>query len=331
MTRASLLTIIFLAAMDAGAARGSRLAQGQAEFNRGNFAPALKHLDAAAAESNDDATAAKIHLLRGQAFAAQQQFDDAEAAFARALAHDPEASLDPSRVDPKLVRMLDDLRDRTKAEVSIRTSVPGAAVKIDGQYVGQSPVTTQLSIGRHSVEAATPDGQRVGKAEIVVRPNRALEVPLSLEQVRDPPPKDKASATPAALSWRNGFVDLRANWNPFPLPGDGAFEVGAGIEQAIFRGGLHLRLFPAFGLIPRGALHVPITDAVDGTVELELPFIFTDRGVEAGLGAAGGAEYMVTKWIGLFGQVGFRYNFIVARSQQSQLYLQAGLRIRLPR
>lgn len=329
MTKAAfLLATLLLLPSAAVAAKSARFAQGQAEFNRGNFTAALKHLDAAATEQNDDATSAKLHLLRGQALAAQQNYEEAETAFAKALSYDPEVSLDPSRVDPKLVRMLDDLRDRTKTEVHVRTSVPGAAVKIDGQFVGESPVTTELSLGRHKVEATSPDGKRKGSAEVVVRPNRVLEVPLSLEEVReergDPPP-------PSALSALHGVADLRLNWNPFPLPGDGGFEVGGGVEAEYWRAGLHFRLFPRFGVTPRGALHIPVTNQVEAVVELELPFLLAGRGVEVGLGAAGGAEWMLNKWIGFFGQVGFRYNFVVQFSAQSQLYLQGGIRFRLPR
>lgn len=328
---ACLLATLLLLPASASAAKTTRLAQGQAEFNRGNFAAALKHLDAAAAEAHDDETAAKLHLLRGQAFAAQQNFEDAERSFAKALEHDPEASLDPSRVDPKLVRMLDELRERTTAEVYIRAATPGSAVRIDGQFVGQSPVRKELSIGRHKVDAVSPDGKRRGETQVVVRPNRVLEVPLPMEETRDEQKDKEPPRPPSADNALQGFADLRLNWNPFPLIGSSAFEVGGGVEKSYWRAGLHFRLFPQFGVTPRGALQLPVHPKVNAVVELELPFNSSGSGLEIGLGAAGGAEWLVTRWIGVFGQVGFRYNFLVQQSEQSQLYLQTGVRFRLPK
>lgn len=329
MTKAALLltTLLLLPISAFAGPKSGKFAQGQAEFARGNFAGALKLLDAAAAEGNDDSTTAKIHLLRGQCFAAQQQFDDAEVAFSKALAHDPESSLDPSRVDPKLVRMLDDLRERTRTDVNVRASVPGAAVKIDGQYVGTSPVSAELSVGRHKFEALSPDGKRSGRTEVVIRPNRVVEVAIALEDNREPP---KEPPPPQAMM--HAFADLRLVWNPaLPLPGSGGLEAGGGVEHDFWRAGLHFRLFPSFGVTPRGALHIPIISKWDGVLEAELPFIFTRNGLEVGFGAAAGAEWMLNKWIGFFGQVGFRYNFIVVFSEQSQLYLEGGVRFRLPR
>ncbi|MFL5322537.1 MAG: PEGA domain-containing protein, partial [Myxococcaceae bacterium] len=207
MTPALVLTSLLL--LGAGPSKGrageQHYAQGQNEFNRGNFQGALKLLDAAATETNDDATLSKIHLLRGQAFAAEQDFDQTEAAFKLALEHDPEASLDPARVDPKLVRILDGLRDRMKGDLNVRAEVPGSKVTIDGRYEGESPVSTTQPIGRHKVEVVSPDGRQTGKSEVVVWPKRVTELALKQEETRDktPPP-----AAPTATSSRRGFADL---------------------------------------------------------------------------------------------------------------------------
>lgn len=327
MTPAWVLLPLLLLPLGAQAAKGNRAAeqhlnQGQAELSRGNFDNALRVLDQAANETEDDQLLARIHLLRGQTFAAEQDLDQAEAAFQLALEHDPEASLDPARVDPKLVRMLDGLRERMKGEVNIRAEVPGSRITVDGRYVGQSPVNLNLSIGRHKVEAVTPDGKKGGKTEVVVWAKRVTETQVQEDESRD-------TGTPK--SYRRGFADLRGNWNTFRLLDGLGFEIGGGVEQEYARVSVHLRLFPGLGVTPRGGFHVPITDEVDGLVELELPLLFSDRGVSFGLGGAGGAEWQLSQWVGLFGEVGFRYLLINPDYDPSQLFLQAGVRLRLPR
>src|SRR3954467_6137258 len=91
---------IALCLLAAAPLKGSRLEQGQKAFADGEYATALKALDAAVVEGAD---LERVQLLRAQVFAAQQDFGRAEEAFALALEANPEASLDPTRVDPSVV------------------------------------------------------------------------------------------------------------------------------------------------------------------------------------------------------------------------------------
>ena len=123
MSPALLLSLLLLAASDArtrgrapaartSSSAASRLHAAQQRYGRGEFEAALKAAgDAAATETRDERTLGRIHLLRAQCYAALRDADArSEAALSEALEHDPEAALDPERVDPALVQQLEDLR-----------------------------------------------------------------------------------------------------------------------------------------------------------------------------------------------------------------------------
>src|SRR5262252_3857589 len=121
----------------------AKLQMAQAEFNRADFQGALKTLDAAASQASDEKLLARIHLLQGQCFAATQNFVAADAAFAKALENDPEASLDAAKVDPTVVRMLESLRSQLRGELRIQTQPTRATLSIDGRVAG-----TMLRVAR---------------------------------------------------------------------------------------------------------------------------------------------------------------------------------------
>ncbi|HET9452172.1 MAG TPA: hypothetical protein VFO83_14885, partial [Aggregicoccus sp.] len=136
MSPALLLSLLLLAASGAPAARGrataarssssaaSRLHAAQQRYGRGEFEAALKLLDRAATDTRDERTLGRIHLLRAQCYAALRDAELSEAALHEALEHDPEAALDPERVDPALVQQLEDLRARTRGELRVRVNRP---------------------------------------------------------------------------------------------------------------------------------------------------------------------------------------------------------------
>src|SRR4051812_40883460 len=113
-----MLAPLLLVLVMAGPAKGTRLDQAQKAFTSGDYDGALKLLDPMQ-EASDTATLEKVQLLRAQCFAAQQNFARAEDAFTQALEANPEASLDPARVDPSVVKVLDSLRARLSGELVV--------------------------------------------------------------------------------------------------------------------------------------------------------------------------------------------------------------------
>jgi hypothetical protein len=307
-----------------GRSAASRLESAQREFNTGDFAGALKVLDALVQEATDADLLARAHLLRGQVFAAAQDFGQAEEAFREALTNDPEAALDPAKVDPALVKMLDSLRARLKGQLLVRTERP-AKISIDGKPAGESPVTKALSIGRHTVSATSLDGRYAGTAEAVVYVKRDESVNVPMTEV---PPEQRPDAPPSATRLRP-VGELRGVLATLPLSEFGlGLELGGGLEGPNYRGTFHVRVFPEFGLGLRGAAFVPVTDQLRVYAELELPLIFYSE-VAFGVGGAGGVEFLPLKVLSVFGEIGGRHYFVTP-NEPNQLLVQAGVRLRLP-
>jgi hypothetical protein len=302
-------------------AGAARLLQAQSEFGRGDFAAALRSLDAARAEGPDDSTLARVELLDGQIRSAQRDSAGTEAAFTRALQNDPEIRLDPDRVDPDLVRQLDVLRETLKGELVVTVDAP-ARVVVDGKPLGPAPARTPLPIGRHTVVARSTDNLKAVTQEVVVRPHVPTELALTLLPLPAP-----EGATGEGLK---PFADVRVGLDPLQYAEGLAFEVGGGVETGYLRGSVSARVFPSFGLTPRGALVVPVSDAIQGYVALELPVLFLST-VALGLGGEAGAELLVGKWLSTYVELGGRHFFINPRDYEpNRLTLQAGFRLRVP-
>lgn len=329
MTAPLLLSALLLAAAPAKGrvAALDKLELGQREFSRGDFQAALKALDQAAEETSEPSALAKLHLLRGQVFAAQQEFARAEGAFELALSSDPDASLDPAKVDPALVKMLDGLRARLSGELSVRSD-PRATIALDGRSLGSAPLSVAAPIGRHWLEARTADGRAGARREVVVFPHRKLEVELPLEELPEAGRKPYEGTTPAEAP-RRPFADLRGYLNPFSLSSGLSLEVGAGFEWPFSRASLHAQVLGAFGLTARGALVVPVKERLlNASVGLELPLLFESR-LAVGLGGVGGVEYLHSKWLGVFLELGAR-RFFSGEGSPNRLTAQLGTRLRLP-
>lgn len=305
----------------------SKLQTGQAEFNRGDFQGALRTLDAAVSETSDQGALAKIHLLRGQCYAARQDFASAERAFALALENNPEISLDPSRVDPALVRMLDGLRNRLRGELQVRADSPGAQVALDGKLLGQVPLKSSVPIGRHTVEVKSLDGSYAASQEVVVRLKQATDVTLQLRALSGSEQSSSSSRLKDGVA--RPYADLRAGLDPFgtrPL----GFELDGGVEYQHWRGSAGAIFYPDFGFALRGALSVPVEDRFNAYISVELPVTFGGTTAFA-LGGAGGLEYEVGHWFAPFLEVGVRHLFSGAGGDDpNRLIFQLGIRLRVP-
>jgi len=299
----------------------AKLQMAQTEFNRADFQGALKTLDAAASQASDEKLLAKIHLLRGQCFAAVQNFVAADAAFTKALENDPEASLDAAKVDPTVVRMLESLRSHMRGELRVDADQPGAEVSIDGRPAGAAPLAVPISIGRHLVEAKTTDGKLAAREEVVVHSKKSAALRLAMRPPGSAAPKD-------ATNELKPTADVRLLLQPTASEEVFGIEIGGGFEYQFVRLTLHASLYRDFGLTPRVAVPVPVTDHVDLYLSFEVPIIFSSP-TAFGLGGAGGVEYKVTNWLGLFAEVGVRHLF-TGPGDPTRLTLQPGLRIRIP-
>ena len=311
----------------AGKADAPKVEQGQKLFNQGDFDGALKMLDGAAIEGGDPATMEKVQLLRAQCLAARQDFTRAEDAFALALDANPETSLDPTKVDPTVVKILESVRARLTGSLVVGSNPPGATLVLDGKAVGMAPQTISVPAGRHKLEAKWGEGASQA-VELQVRPRRETRVEW-VQGATSAGPAGGGLLEPRPL---RPFGDLRGMFEPATSGFvSGGLELGGGIELSWFRIGLFARLFPNFGVIPRFQLALPVLEAMNLLLEVSLPLTFLPDGLGLGFGGGGGAEYFPWKWIGAYVLIGGRHHFLwPGRNDNTAFTATVGVRLRVP-
>lgn len=310
-----------------GKVEGPKLEQGQKLFNQGDFDGALKMLDAAAIEGGDAATMEKVQLLRAQCLAARQDFVRAEEAFALALDANPETSLDPTKVDPTVVKLLESVRARLTGSLVVGSTPPGATLFLDGKEVGAAPQTIATPAGKHKLEAKWGEGP-LQAMELQVRPRRELRV----EWVQAA--GGSLLPGPTVLEPRplRPFGDLRGVIEPATSGfTSGGLELGGGIELSWFRIGVFARLFPYFGITPRFQLALPVIDVLHVLLEVGAPLNFLTTGFGVGIGGGGGVEFYPLKWLGAYLLVGGRHHFLwPGRNDNTAVTITGGVRLRVP-
>lgn len=326
-TAVSLVALILTAPVTRPArSEGPKLEQGQRLFNQGDFDAALKMLDAAAAEGGEPATLEKVQLLRAQCLAARQDFARAEEAFALALEANPETTLDPTRVDPTVVKILESVRTRLTGSLVIGSTPPGATLLLDGKGAGLAPQTIAVPAGKHRLEARWGEGP-LQALELQVRPRREVRV----EWVQG---AGGSGAGGELLTERpvRPFGDLRGMIEPATSGFvSGGLELGGGIELSWFRIGLFARLFQNFGVTPRFQFALPVMPSVNVLLEASLPMTFLPTGFGMGFGGGGGAEYYPLKWFGGYVLIGGRHHFLWPdRNDNTAFTATAGVRLRVP-
>lgn len=333
------LALVSSAPPAAAKAQGTKLEQGQRAFSEGQLDAALKLLDAAAAEGGDAATVEKIQLLRGQCLAARQDFGKAEEAFALALDANPEASLDPGKVDPAVVKLLESMRGRLSGTLDVRTTPPGAKVLVDGNESGSSPLTVSAPIGRHKVVAKWSEGE-VGPLDVMVRNKRetlinAVQVTVEKKVIVKEEVKVPVLPPPPPPAKVRFFGDVRGGLDVNAGP-EGGLDLGVGIEIPVIylRAEVAARVYPYFHVIPRVAGVIPLAAKnFDVFLEAGLPVRFPSSGHEAGLGFAGafGAEWNALSVLAFYVQVGGTFYFInPSFVVDDRFTAAAGVRLKIP-
>jgi hypothetical protein len=318
-----------VAGQPGAASKGTRFEQGAKLFNQGDFEGALRQLDLAAQDERDPAILEKLHLLRGQCFSARQDFVRAEDAFALALEANPEASLDPARVDPTVVKLLEAVRARLTTVLQVSSTPPGAVLMLDGKSVGVTPQSVAAPIGKRKLEARWGDGP-LTVVEVVLKPKKEMRVEL-IQSAAPPPVRVQVEPEPKPIK---PYGDLRGTGEVPSAMGaapTGGIDLGGGFEWKFFRAGLYGRLFPYFGVIPRIALVVPVLQKFNVFLEVHVPLLFRNGGIGFGVGGAGGGEFLALPWLGVFAQIGGQHLFINDnRGDPTSFIASAGVRLRVP-
>ncbi len=320
---AAVLVALSVAASPAPAPRSAKLEQGQARFAQGDIDGALKALDAAAVESQDPSVLERVHLLRGQCFAARQDFARAEDAFELALDSGPLASLDPARVDPSVVKLLDAVRGRLAGTLTVRSVPDGAVVRVDGKRQ-VTPAALVLPIGKHQVEWSA--GFERGGTEALVYPRRETQVVVAVA-MRDGAPAP-VERFPTVFGEFKGSLEIASDER---VPWQSGVDFGGGFESGPVRLTLMARLFPYFGVMPRAAFVVPVWDRLSVFLDLGAPLWFRGGGVAVGLGGGAGVEYHLWRAFGVYLQVGGEHLFLnPGRIDDTHFVSSLGVRLRPP-
>ncbi|QRK04691.1 PEGA domain-containing protein [Archangium violaceum] len=212
-------------------------------LSEGDFESALSHVEVGLRKTRDEAHIARLQLVRGEAYAALRQYTQMEAAFAQALESDPDVRLDPERVQPTVVTLFEQLRERLRGELSIEVEPSGAELRLDGQPLGQAPWRGPVPIGTHTLEV----GSGTTTLQVKVRPGRTEQVHIVL-----------APTTPegTSISGLAFGAQARAVLGLSPLSGVG-MEAGVRLAGTYVHGELNATAGRRFGASARLGAQAP--------------------------------------------------------------------------
>lgn len=329
----------------------SLTAKGVASMEAGEFEAALRHLDAASTAAGDDATLARVHLLRAQCFAALRDFAKVEAALGRALEYDPDVIADAQRTPPRVVTLLEAVRKKARGVLRVHGEGSGH-VFADGKPIGSPPMEVSLPIGKTRIEVRDPGGRVVQGAELILRPNRPTDfavAPFEWAPAPEPPPEPKLTAQappppeppppppvpkpqatpspvsttaeskhepPPSLGWT---AEGRAYWDP----GWGAsLEAGGGLGGRHWRATVDATFGAAFGLTARGAVTFPdLVGPVGLYASADVPVFFYQQ-IGVGLGGSVGIGVTLISHLEVFAEGAGRW-FVMGPSNFRNGYLLA--------
>jgi hypothetical protein len=304
-----LAVMSLLLAATTPAREGRELEAALQALSEADFEAALAHVEAGLRKPGDEARTAQLRLVQGEVHAALRQDAQMEGAFARALEADPDARLDPERVQPGVVARFESLRARLQGTLSIEVVPAGTEVKLDGRTLGQAPWQGPVPIGTHTLEAGTE------RLQFKVRPGRTEQVRVVLPASSEPP----TSSHPLAFS-----AQVRAALGLSPLSGAG-MEAGARLSSTYVFGELNATAGSRFGAAARLGLQAPRL-AGPITLSLSLDGYALGGPLLFGGGLSLGATLPLTQKWDVFAELSGRWLPSSAPYQSTHLLGVSGLR-----
>lgn len=213
-------------------------------LSEADFEAALSRVEAGLSQTRDETHIARLRLIQGEVYAALRQYAQMETAFAQALEADPDAHLDPERVQPTVVTLFESLRDRLQGVLAVDVEPVGAEVHLDGRPLGQAPWQGAVPIGTHTLDV----GPGLTTLQVKVRPGRTEQVRVVLPS---PIPESASFFSTLAFS-----AQMRAALGLSPLSGAG-MEAGARLTGKYVFGELNATLGSRFGAAARMGVQAP--------------------------------------------------------------------------
>ncbi|RKG74593.1 PEGA domain-containing protein [Corallococcus exercitus] len=212
-------------------------------LSEADFEAALAHVETGLRQARDEAHVAQLRLVQGEVYAALRQYAKMETAFARALEANPDARLDPERVQPNVVARLESLRGSLQGTLSVDVDPAGAEVRLDGRALGPAPWRGPVPIGTHTLEV----GPNLTPFQVKVRPSQTEQVRVVLPAA----PATRSFFSSLALS-----AQLRAAFGLSPTSGAG-LEAGARLSGTYVFGELNATAGGRFGAAARLGAQAP--------------------------------------------------------------------------
>ncbi|RKH66371.1 PEGA domain-containing protein [Corallococcus llansteffanensis] len=213
-------------------------------LSEADFEAALSRVEAGLRQTRDETHIARLRLVQGEVYAALRQYAQMETAFAQALEADPDAHLDPERVQPTVVTLFESLRGRLQGVLAVDVEPSGAEVHLDGRRLGQAPWQGSVPIGTHTLDV----GPGLTTLQVKVRPGRTEQVRVVL-----PPPAPESASFVSTLAFS---AQVRAALGLSPLSGAG-MEAGARLSGTYVFGELNATVGSRFGAAARLGAQAP--------------------------------------------------------------------------
>ena len=173
----------------ADAKEAKRLLQlGITNYGLARFEASFEALSQARKATTDAKILARVHLYVGLNLAAKKD-SRAGQAFTRALTLDPTLELDAADHRPRLVRLFQQIRESLRGNLEVRCNRAGVQVEVNGEARGSAPVTLRLPIGRHRVVVRDSRGQHSVTRQVVVGPDKNVQLWLRLNPRKARPPR----------------------------------------------------------------------------------------------------------------------------------------------
>lgn len=146
-------------------------------FAEGKFRKARVLLEQTRAQTRDPALLARVYLQLGSIALAENDQQQAQAFFERALEQNPLLELDERRNRPETVRELESVRQRGAGELLVLSDPPGE-VWLNERRAGQTPLRRLLFHGHYVVRVELPDGRSRSRS-VSLRPGTTSSVELT--------------------------------------------------------------------------------------------------------------------------------------------------------
>lgn len=298
---------------------------GQRSLDEGDFVAALESFDLALRQTKDLSERAKIHVARGQAFAALGRYRDVEKSFEDALVADPTVRLDPTRVHPTTVATLDSVRDRLRGDLVV-SGPSGGKLLLDGQPLGTIPFRGSVPVGLHRLEWVDGAGNRSSQ-DALIYPRKFHS--LGFSAVSAAPKTDvpsRSDSAPSGQPWGRAGALLEGRVIR-DLDAGLAFAVGGGFRLHPFVLTANLVKGASYGMdIRAGVLFPKLIGPLGVHATLDGATFFEDQ-TTLGFGASVGVGLHLGAGIEPFVEGSFR-NFPASDSSAARTYVLGTLGLR---